>query len=82
MAPIIRGLEKEGYEFDKYNITTNEGKKIISDYQKDIMEHSKKQKYNPEYLYTPTLINPNNRKMLFHADMVTSKEEARKLAES
>lgn len=81
LKPIIMELEKEGYEFEKYNIATEAGKKIIAEYQKDITEHSKKQKYNPEYLYTPTLINPKTRGMLFHADMVPSKEEVKKLAE-
>lgn len=80
LEPTIASLIKEGYEFDKYNITSDEGKKIISGYQSEIIELSKAKGYNPEYLYTPTLINPETREVLFYPDKPPSKEEVIKLS--
>ncbi len=80
LEPTLSELEKEGYEFDRFNITSTEGKRIINEYQKEIIELSKKRDYKPEYLYTPTLINPETREVLFYPDKPPTKEELIKLA--
>ena len=80
LKPTIAELEKEGYEFDKYNIADPAGKKIIEEYQNEITSLSKEKGYNPEYLYTPTLINPKTRQVIFYPDQPPSKEEVIKLA--
>lgn len=80
LKPTLAELEKEGYNFDKYNILSEKGKNTISEYQKEIVDYTKKHGYNPEYLYTPTLINPKNRRVLLYPDKPPTKEEVVKLA--
>ena len=52
VKPTLTELEKEDYEFEKQNITSPEGKRLISEYQDKIIKNNKKLGFNPEYLFT------------------------------
>lgn len=78
--PIIAELEKEGFEFEKYNIETSEGQNIWQEYEKEIDQYSLKRGWEQGYIYTPTFINPHNRKVLAFADRSPKKEELIQLA--
>ncbi len=73
--PILAELEKEGYEFEKHNITSPEGKKLISEYQEKIIANNKKLGFDPEYLFTPTFLNPKTGEVLAFEGRAPTKEE-------
>jgi len=81
LAPILHELEKEGYEFERHHIDSPEGKKIIFKFVHEIIENSKKLGYDPEYLYTPLVINPLTRSLLSFSDRAPTKKEVIKLAQ-
>lgn len=80
VKPTLAELEKEGYEFEKHNITSPEGKGLISEYQDKIIENNKKLGFNPEYLFTPTFLNPKTRAVLAFEGRAPTKEELIKFA--
>lgn len=75
VKPVVLELEKEGYSFEKYNIESSEGEKIIDEYILDIDKNNKTMKYEQGFIYTPTFINPENREVLAFIDKSPSKEE-------
>ena len=80
VKPIVEELEKEDYEFEKYNITLPSGKKLISEYQEKIIENNKKYDFPPEYLFTPTFLNPQSGGVLAFEGRAPTKEELINLA--
>ncbi len=79
---IIAELEKKGFEFEKYNIETPQGQDVWEKYLSEIDEYSKNRGWETGYIYTPTFINPKNRKVAAFADRPPTKEELINLAES
>ncbi len=75
VKPILAGLEKEDYEFEKHNITSPEGKRLISEYQDKIIENNKKYRFPMEYLFTPTFINQKSGEILAFEGRAPTKEE-------
>lgn len=78
--PIVQDLEREGFEFGKYNIEEPEGRRLWSEYEEEIDKNSKRQGYEEGYIYTPTFINPKTRRVIAFADRAPTKEEILKLA--
>lgn len=78
--PIVKELEKEGYEFDRFNIETPEGERVWGSYTQEIDENNKKIGYELGYIYTPTFINPKTRKVIAFNDREPTKEELITLA--
>lgn len=79
--PIIKELEQEGYEFDRFNIETPEGEETWRSYSKEIDENNKKMGYELGYIYTPTLVNPKTRTIIAFQDRAPEKDELIQLAE-
>lgn len=79
--PIVEEFEKEGYEFEKYNIESLDGRRLWKEYVEEIDVNSKKQGYETGYIYTPTFINPKTREILAFTDRAPTKEELMILAE-
>ena len=75
VKPILTELEKEGYEFERHNITSPEGTRLISEYQDKIIENNKKLGFDPEYLFTPTFLNPKSEEVLAFEGRAPTKEE-------
>ncbi|MBI2018594.1 hypothetical protein HYS96_02695 [Candidatus Daviesbacteria bacterium] len=78
--PILEELEKDGYQFERFNIETPEGEKIWRNYSKEIDENNKKMGYELGYIYTPTIINPEIRRLIAFQDRAPKKEEIISLA--
>lgn len=78
--PIVVELEKEGFEFEKYNIENPEGRRLWEEYEEEIDQNSRRQGYETGYIYTPTFINPKTRQVIAFADRAPTKEEIIKLA--
>ncbi|MCH8035471.1 MAG: hypothetical protein IH950_17165, partial [Bacteroidetes bacterium] len=64
VKPILTDLEKDGYEFERHNITSPKGKNLIAEYKDKIIENNKKLGFDPEYLYTPTFLNSKTSEVL------------------
>lgn len=79
--PVIKELEKEGYTFDRFNIETPEGEEVWRSYSREIDENNKKMGYELGYIYTPTIINPENRNLIAFTNREPTKTELIKLAE-
>lgn len=75
VKPTVAELEKEGFIFEKHNIEDPEGEKILDEYIPEIDMNNKNMGYEQGYIYTPTFINPENRKALAFIDKAPSKEE-------
>lgn len=78
--PIVKELEKEGFEFAKHNIEESEGRRLWEEYAEVIDENSKRQGYETGYIYTPTFINPVTNQVIAFANRSPTKEEIVKLA--
>ena len=81
-APVVAVLEKEGFEFEKYNIETPEGQDVWEEYAEEIDQYSTERGWEEGYIYTPTFINPKTRRILAFADCAPKKEELVELAEN
>ncbi|MBI2595949.1 thioredoxin family protein [Candidatus Daviesbacteria bacterium] len=79
--PILKELEKEGYQSTRYNVETNEGQKVWQEYLDIINKYNTSQGYDVNFIYTPTLINPLSKQALSYPDRAPTKEEIIKLAE-
>ncbi|MBI2040060.1 thioredoxin family protein [Candidatus Microgenomates bacterium] len=79
--PIVAELEREGYDFEKYNIETPAGRELWEEYLSEIDKNSKNQGYDEGYIYTPTFINPKTRKILAFSNRAPTKDELIKLAQ-
>lgn len=75
VKPTLSDLEKEGYEFKKFNVTSDEGQKLIQQYKDKIIENNEKHNFPLEYLFTPTFINPENDEILAFEGRGPSKKE-------
>lgn len=81
-APVIAELEKQGFEFEKYNIEEPDGQQVWEEYGKEIDTYSQERGWEEGYVYTPTFINPEARKVLAFADRPPTKEELIDLAKN
>lgn len=75
VKPTLVELEKEGYNFDKYNITSHNGEQLIKQYKVKIIENNKNHSFPLEYLFTPTFINPESGEILAFEGRDPSKKE-------
>lgn len=73
--PIVEELEKEGYEFEKHNIHEPDGSKLWNDFAGEIDKYSQSQGWETGYIYTPTFIRPDTRRILAFSDRPPTKEE-------
>lgn len=73
--PIVEELEKMGYEFEKHNIESPEGRKLWEKYEEEIDKNSIRQGYDTGYIYTPTFINPKTREVLAYTDRAPTRKE-------
>lgn len=79
--PILDELEKEGFEIERYNIETEEGRKVWEKYLDVINNYNKSLGYDINFIYTPTLINPTFRQALSYPDRAPTKREIVELAQ-
>ena len=81
VKPIVKELEDEGFVIEKFDIHTEEGKKMWDDYAKEIDQNSEDKGYEQGYIYTPTFINPITRDALSLANNHPTKAQLIELAE-
>jgi thiol-disulfide isomerase/thioredoxin len=80
--PVIAELEKEGFKFKRHNIFDASGYKLWEEYTEEIDAFSRENGWEEGYIYTPTFINPKNRKVLAFADCPPTREELINLAKN
>lgn len=80
--PVIAELEKEGFEFERHNIFEHAGHEIWEENAEEIDAYSRKMGWEEGYIYTPTFINPKNRKVLAFANRPPTKDELIQLAKN
>lgn len=73
--PIIAGLEKEGYLFERHNIFELDGRDLWGKYEEAIDAYSQSRGWETGYIYTPTFINPKTGKAIAFANRAPKKEE-------
>ncbi len=78
--PILDELEKEGYQFDRFSVETDEGQKVWQEYLDVINNYNMTQGYDVNFINTPTLINPLTKQVISYEDKAPTKEEIIKLA--
>lgn len=79
--PILKELEKGGYQFERYNVETPQGQKVWQEYLDIINNYNTSQGYDVNFIYTPTLLNPLSKKIISYPDRTPTKEEIIILAE-
>jgi len=79
--PILKELEKEGYQIDRFNVETPKERKVWEEYLDAINNYNMSQGYDVNFIYTPTLINPVSKHVLSYPDKAPTKEEIMELAE-
>lgn len=75
VEPIVADLEKNGIIFEKHNIEEQKGFTLVNDYSAEIERNNERLGYDAGFIYTPTFINPTNRKVLSFEDRGPTKEE-------
>ncbi|MBI2314453.1 hypothetical protein HYU93_00110 [Candidatus Daviesbacteria bacterium] len=80
--PILDELEKEGYEIDRYNVETPQGRIVWKKYLDTINNYNKSQGYDENFIYTPTLVNPTSLQVISYPDRAPTKDEIINLAKS
>jgi len=75
VKPIVAELEKEGFTFEKHNIEEKEGFILMNDYIKEIEQNNERLGSDAGFIYTPTFINPQTRKVTAFNDREPTKEE-------
>lgn len=80
VSPLIKELNKEGYQFQQHNIADKKGNKLWGDFEKEIDAYSRKHSWEEGYIYTPTFIRPDTRVVMAVESKIPTKDDLIKFA--
>ena len=75
VSSTIKKLQKDGYNFQQHNIADGRGRKYWDEFANEIDVFSKKKGWEEGYIYTPTFIRPDTRKILAVQNNIPSQDE-------